>query len=264
MTRGLHIDRERAIFVLCLAFGLTAPTVTLGQEPWKRRWLNPEIPIHVATARLPAGMTATEFIEAVRAAAGRWSFPAVPCTSIKLRVVAEPRRSASREDGTSLVVFRTRRWCHNARCSSGRSFAAWMAAMTTVLPHPKRARGPIREADIELNAVHFDWDPNVHAKATPSRPVTDQGGTRSKPTLPLRAVLIHELGHVLGFEDACAGVRAHSRPRLSGCPKPQRQSVMLASAERPDLTSYDIERLCAAYPARQPATKRERASASAH
>ncbi|MCG8557362.1 MAG: hypothetical protein MJD61_19055, partial [Proteobacteria bacterium] len=104
MNGCLHIDRRLAWVTLTLAVAcsVAASTAAIGQEPRKRRWLDTEIPIHVATGQLPAGVTATEFIEAVRAAAGRWSFPAVPCTSIKLRVVPEPRRTASREDGTSL------------------------------------------------------------------------------------------------------------------------------------------------------------------
>jgi hypothetical protein len=44
--------------------------------------------------------------------------------------------------------------------------------------------GELREADIQLNAVHFRWSPRGAAEGTHS----------------LLAVLVHELGHVLGLD----------------------------------------------------------------
>jgi hypothetical protein len=94
----------------------------------------------------------------------------------------------------------------------------------------------IREADIQLNAITYDWV-----------------GTQSKN---LARVVAHEVGHVLGLADACTANRWHAaaggRPCSEASAAVQRSAmfpalqpasvpVVLASAER--------KFLCEIYPA---------------
>lgn len=132
---------------------------------------------------LPAGLAITEFEEALRSAARVWSYPAIPCTSLGVRVAAPVQRRRVELDGINLVVFRLGRWCHNDDCGGTRTYPVSVAGMTTLF-------GPannLEEADIELNGVHFAWSSREGAK----------------PLAPLLPVLVHEIGHVLGLPDHC-------------------------------------------------------------
>ncbi len=94
--------------------------------------------------------------------------------------------------------------------------------MTTVYP---RGAGPgsVREADVELNAVYLSW----------------KDGAGANPVAPLRAILIHELGHVLGFPDAC---------QQGGCSVEEIGSVMRSESYATKLSAWDVKRLCGAFP----------------
>jgi hypothetical protein len=161
-------------------------------------------------------------------AAQAWSYPNISCTSVSI-VVAQPawRRIAS-EDGINLVVFRERAWCHNERCSHTTVFPSSAVAMTTVYPEGAGA-DQVREADIEINARWF-------AAANPRLKDSD-----------LRAILVHELGHVLGLKDAC-GLDHGGAAVDPGCSDDERASVMFAPnhLERP--TERDIRLVCALHP----------------
>ncbi len=151
------------------------------------------------------------------------------CTSVNLSVGAIVNARLAHQDGLNLVVFRPGPWCHNERCGHTTTFPLRAAAMTTT--YPARATPTlVQEADIELNAANFAW--------------TETDDQR-RPRAPLDAVLVHELGHVLGFEDVCLGDDGR---RTADCSDEERASVMNPGSRKTALTAFDVARLCKAYP----------------
>ncbi|HEY3493117.1 MAG TPA: hypothetical protein VGK73_00470 [Polyangiaceae bacterium] len=200
-----------------------------------------EQPLTLTPSRsgLPAGWTPERFQNELERAAASFSQPAIPCTSLRLTVAAPEARRIAAEDGTSLVAFRSDAWCHNSRCGHMDTFPARVMAMTET--HPDGARGAaIREADIELNAVHFRFTDAV------------TNVDRDAQAVPLRAVLLHELGHVLGLEDRCVPEGRHgfhaAVPELELCGPHEAESVMFAPSLNLELSPLDIAALCAAHP----------------
>lgn len=106
--------------------------------------------------------------------------------------------------------------------------------MTTT--YPDGARGTaVREADVELNAKVFDFT------------VSGVDRTRAEGTsrsVPLEAVLVHELGHVLGLGDVCIDAHALGPKVAQDCPPEQRERVMFAPALLGQPTARDIAELC--------------------
>lgn len=94
------------------------------------------------------------------------------------------------------------------------------------------------EADVELNAVGFDWS----LEAKPRR-------TEARPVAPLVPVLVHEIGHQLGFEDACGS--RHDGSVHADCSADERQSVMVSGSGRATLSDFDVRRLCSKYPRKE-------------
>jgi hypothetical protein len=147
-----------------------------------------------------------------------WSYPTVRCTS--LQVISGnpvPRRLAA-EDGFNLVVFRGETWCHNDRCGKTGTFPLRAAAMTTLFPEGARS-ADVREGDIEINAVHDAW-------------LEDQSGHPN-----LRSVLLHEIGHVLGFPDL--------EPLPAGAAL---DTVMREGSVAERLTERDVQATCKRFP----------------
>jgi hypothetical protein len=162
-------------------------------------------------------LSAADLEDSLRAAAAKWSFPTVPCTSLRVEVTRPEHKQRAEQDGKSVVMFRRSRWCHNERCGKASTFAIGAAAMTTV--YPKNAGpGSVTEADIELNAVHLAW----------------RDGRVGKPVAPLDAVLLHEIGHAIGLPDTPS-----SPDGTPGVMRPSRAT---------ELTPADIARVCAAFP----------------
>lgn len=189
---------------------------------------------------LPDGWTPGRFHDELEQAAASLSQPAVACTSLRLVVAPPATRRIAQEDGMSLVVFRKEQWCHNSRCGHLETFPFRAMAMTET--HPVAAGdGAIGEADIELNAAHFRFT----AATAPRNP--------EERTVPLRAVLLHELGHAVGLEDRCVPEGSHgvhaAVPDLDRCGPHEGESIMFAPALNLALSPLDIGAICAAHPA---------------
>lgn len=191
--------------------------LSCGREPPS----NPRVIRLSPPAAMPTRLARTSFNDALIKAASRWSYPAISCTSLQVVLSSPSGKHVVSEDGVNDIVFRTQTWCHNDRCGNTSTFPLRAAAMTTTYPAWSQP-GRVREADVELNAVHFDW----------------VAGS-SRPTAPLDAVLTHEIGHVLGFSDVCVD---------EACPGAEAISVMRSGRTDAALSPWDIERLCAAYP----------------
>lgn len=187
------------------------------------------VELHLAEQSVPPAF-APERVHAVMADVARiWNRAAAACSSVEIALAKPLRARLAKQDGRSIVVFRRESWCHNERCGERRTYPLSVAAMTTVYPS-----SPTLEGDVELNAVSFDW------------------GSMPQPERYLRAVLAHEVGHVLGFADVCA--TAHGRPISGACD--EGDSIMFAPARLEIPSAADVAELCRRFPrssARAPA-----------
>lgn len=181
---------------------------------------------------LPAGWTSEAFRRELQGAAASYNQAAAPCASLQVAVAAPAPRRIAAEDGTSLVAFRSDQWCHNSRCGHLDTFPSRAMAMTET-----HAAG---EADIELNALNFRFT-EAAANANPDERV-----------VPLRAVLMHEIGHVVGLEDRCVAEGGQGRhgahagvPDADLCRAGEAASVMFAPALNLHLSPLDVAALCA-------------------
>jgi len=190
-----------------------------------------------SSSEMPTGWSAGEFRKVIERAAGRWSYPNVPC-GVRV-VVGEPRSEwLAVQDGTNLIAVRERSWCHNGRCSAATTYPLRAMAMTTTYPEGTTGRR-VTEADVEINGVFFQF--------------TDTGAqpdeSARKHAVHLDSILTHEIGHVLGLADVCGDDRTQSgRPITSGCTSEDRQRVMFASGLHETPTQADVTALCALYP----------------
>ncbi len=189
---------------------------------------------------LPEGWSPARFHDELERAAASFGQPAVPCSSVRLTVAAPTRLRIAAEDGTSLVVFRSEQWCHNSICGHLDTFPLRAMAMTETHPHTALGAA-VAEADIELNAAHFRFT----EAAVPVNPEVR--------VVPLRAVLLHELGHVLGLEDRCVpeaqrGIHG-AAPELDRCKPGEAESIMFAPALNLTPSALDVAALCRAHPA---------------
>jgi hypothetical protein len=201
-------------------------------------------------------MTNAEIVAAVTAAAGAWSRDANACTfvSFQVRLVTDPAPRAAR-DGANTIVFRTDSWCAidatTGDCSTGIFYDPAAPVFTTV--YAATTTGEIREADIEINAFHFQWADRVaHPDATDGR-------------FDLHNILAQQMGHVLGFDWACvvSSTGQTVRPTdhtgqpavdCASAPDSLRAATLYPSAspndvERRTLAADDQAALCAIYPA---------------
>ncbi len=127
-----------------------------------------------------------------------WSEALSGCSGPRLRVGPPRGAGVAREDGYNVVSVSCRRWCP-ADAPSLACYDPQTQAITHLRPRDDRAgprAGEIREADVEINGVDFRWSKDG-----------DVPGTRS-----LRAVLAHELGHVLGLDEVCSDRVGRGRP----------------------------------------------------
>jgi hypothetical protein len=116
------------------------------------------------------------------------------CATLTLSIGEPVRLRGAEKDGHNAVVLLGNEWCRNGRRREGCYDSRKLAVTTTYLaetaeldPSEHGAKSLV-EADIEVNGVHFDW-----LGDRPHLP---------KPPVSLETLLVHELGHVFGLEDA--------------------------------------------------------------
>jgi hypothetical protein len=186
-------------------------------------WHGLELKLVVAD---PAGPLAAELREATRSAARRWA--AATGLQIEVADVSDARPRVS-EDGINRILLRSRRWCPDD--STLPCHDPTRSALTQLYTRPRTGSpnaGEIIEADIEINAVHFDW--------------------RSLPAHSLDTVLLHELGHVLGLDHTCRASTLSARTDQRGAALPvcrdlapgARQGVMYPDPLEPGLQRLEL------------------------
>jgi hypothetical protein len=175
---------------------------------------------------LPAGLTIERWSAVVRDAASRWT---APCADVRVEVGPPTGARLAVEDGANVVLFRGDVWCHNEVCGNGTTFPYRALGMTT--SYPEGAGSAARESDIELNG------PALFAVST------------GHGVPKLEVVVLHEIGHALGLEDACeAGHRMSGAPLRTACSAAERDRVMFAPSRRETLGDADVAELCRLYP----------------
>ena len=220
-------------------------TSTLGRPV---RWVLPDI---VLRPNADSDAEFSDMLQAiVVASATTWNGALAGCRAPRLRVLAAPHRSLlPLRDGCSTVLVRRNKWCSDSVRDQDDCYDKDRAAFTSLYPNdPDGSRyADVREADIEVNGVNYAWSPEGAKPGTSS----------------LHAIVVHELGHVLGLDHPCevSPQRAGAKPRCGS--SKWRASIMyplpLEVGRIPVLEPAHTEReaLCAFYA--RPRTASERA-----
>jgi len=198
-------------------------------------------------------MTTEEITSAVTGAAAAWSAGANPCTFLEFEVtVASGPAPPAGNDRRNTIILRDTSWCAvDATGTCVATGAAYDPAAPALTSLSARSTGEIVDADIEINAFHFQWaDSAAHPELT----------TRHD----LQSVLTHELGHLLGLAHSCfipagGGTRPNDH---AGQPVPDcatASATVQATTMFPSANPADIQRrtlepddragVCGIYPA---------------
>jgi hypothetical protein len=213
------------------------------------QWSNQCIPMVVHNGKVPAPLTPAAVLKATSAAASAWGRPGFTCTMLNLTTTATAEPDAPfGNDGINRVAFRTDRWCRYPADAKNTCYDPSMVALTTMTA---MADGTIIDADIEVNAVDFQW--------------ADRTETGSKGQ-DLQSALVHEFGHLIGLEHTC-GVKSDvvvvdnagkPVPACAAATTEQRSAIMYpaaasASPLRRVLSADDAKAVCQIYAIRNTA-----------
>jgi len=214
-------------------------------------WSEPQLELRIGQA-MPPGPAGNVVTHAITSAAAAWSFPAIACARTGITFAGATNAQRVISDGVNAVIFRTRFWCRDEIRRRGNCYSPEMVAVTT--PHFDEVTGTIREADIEINAVDYDFGVQQTASSKALR------RKDAKRIVDLQTVITHELGHVLGFAHPCRSSFAVAKGTAPWCRKVASRSdvsVMMPLALTPvplvrhALASDDISGVCTVYPRRE-------------
>jgi MYXO-CTERM domain-containing protein len=150
-------------------------------------------------------------------------------------------------DGKPQIIVRTDKWCDGMNCHD-----PLLLALTSVFA--RATDGEIVDADIELNAVNFQWTN-----------IPDSGVNPKPGAADLANVLTHELGHLLGLSDNCAAAggkppldhTGQPAPACAAAPADLREATMFPDTVANDvrkrtLGADDVAAVCALFPLYMP------------
>lgn len=184
-------------------------------------WPTREIAYRIHTA-MPAGLDRDAVRASIEAAAATWN--AVDCTDVRLVFAGFTDEPAVAGDDVNTFAFVLDGW-------SALGLDADAAATTDVGYASRGVETRINEADLLLNAESFRW-------------ALDAGPTDARD---LRAVVTHELGHVLGLLHPC---ELDGRDGAGPCVPSHDTSALhpLYSVRQRALSVDERDGLCALYP----------------
>lgn len=189
------------------------------------RWQKPRIAIALSSRFSPQNISEAEVRQALSAAMDFWNGTANDCSDFRFELSAATVDADAVRDGRNVVVFRERAWCGSNREGQA-CHPAGMQALTSVRLKKRQAHEAqervIEEADIEINGAEFRWRRNAAA--------LDPGALDQRD---LQSTFVHELGHVLGLEDACQVVTNDQENLRDHHGLPVRRCADLAEAKFP-------------------------------
>lgn len=151
-------------------------------------WSLSVVTIEVVTPPERSGIGAGVLTSALQQGIDAWNEALRGCKAPTLKLGRIWPAGAAREDGRNVVVINGAYWCPEDRAAVLGCYDKTVQATTHLRARDDPGHeGELREADIEINAIAFRWSLRGDVKGIES----------------LRAVLVHELGHVLGLEDIC-------------------------------------------------------------
>lgn len=149
-------------------------------------WTATELVLHPIEPRAASGVSGEAFRNALIQAAAAWNDAQECAPRIKIAPLEHTQRRAL-QDGGSIATMVSNQWCPPKFSDRTECYGAERAAVTRLFPHlqPGHAKhGSIVEVDLEINAVDYQWS-------------EEEGLQR------LQALLVHELGHILGLNHPC-------------------------------------------------------------
>ena len=167
-------------------------------------WKNPKLTLRLYTGR-ENRWDKPWVHSALQTAVDVWSDG---CSSIDITIeLVHGERGRAVRDGSNSIVFREDLWCRPGARSKRQCYPEDIAALTQVWAKDDNAHkeAELTEADIQINAVHFSWEPG-------DLPA-------SKLHANLARTFTHELGHFLGLEHRCARRWHETLGRLPRCQK---------------------------------------------
>jgi hypothetical protein len=180
----------------------------------------------------PPNMTADQYWNASQLAAQAWSHGDIPCTSLTISINKNDAATGDVGfDRKNVIVLRQDGWCQQPSSTDPAPQPCYPAnamAVTTLVKN--KATGEIVDADMEINAVNFDWADLV------ADPAQADGGTAD-----FQNTLTHELGHVIGLAHNCYTPNDGTAPLMDNTGSPE---IACGTANVPasvtDATMYPV------------------------